>query len=146
MASENKKGKSIIVIIIGLIIIGVAVFAGVYLGLSRGNGADKVITIEEAYSEIGEIFVNLSDEGGKRYAKISITLTYDSKNKDLTSEIETKQVALRDATIFYFKSLKVENFSSGNEEMLKKELIERMNKNLKTGLIIDVKFNELLVQ
>lgn len=146
MASEKKKGKRIIIIILGLIIIGGAVFAGVYFGLSRGSEDDKPVIIEEAYSEVGEIFVNLSDDNGKRYAKISITLSYDSKNKDLIEELETKQVALRDTAIFYFKSLKAEDFASKNEGVLKKELTERMNKNLKDGLIIDVKFNELLIQ
>lgn len=144
--SESKKGKSIIVIIVALLIIGVAVFAGVYFGLASGNDDSEPKPVVEAYTEMGEIMVNLSDEGGKRYAKVKLTLTFDSDNKDLTTEIETKQVALRDTAIFYFKSLKVESFSASNEGVLKKELIERLNKNLTAGLIIDVKFNELLVQ
>lgn len=144
--SENKKGKSIILIIVGLLVIGVAVFAGVYFGLASGNNASEQKPVVEAYSEMGEIMVNLSDVGVKRYAKITLTLSYDSGNKDLTTEIETKQVALRDTAIFYFKSLKAENFSANNEGLLKKELIDRLNKNLTAGLIRDVKFNELLVQ
>ncbi len=146
MASEKKKGKNIIIIILGLLILGGAVFAGVYFGLSKGSEVSEPKPIVEAYSEMEEIFVNLSDEGGKRYAKITLTLSYDSKNKDLATEVETKQVALRDTAIFYFKSLKAENFSANNESVIKKELTDRLNKNLTEGLIIDVKFNELLVQ
>lgn len=147
MASEKKKGKNIIIIIIlVLLIIGGAVFAGVYFGLSKGSETNEPKPIVEAYSEIGEIFVNLSDTDGKRYAKITLTLSYDSENEDLATELETKQVVLRDTAIFYFKSLKAENFSASNEGALKKELTDRLNKNLTEGLIIDVKFNELLVQ
>lgn len=146
MESEKKKGKYIIIIILCLLIIGGAVFAGVYFGLSKGSETNEPKPIVEAYLEMGEIFVNLSDEDGKRYAKITLTLSYDSENKDLATEIETKQVALRDTAIFYFKSLKAENFSASNESALKKELTNRLNKNLTEGLIIDVKFNELLVQ
>lgn len=146
MADEKKKSKKLIIIIIALVVVGVAVFAGVYFGMSMNGEKKEPKPVVEAYSEVGEMFVNLSDEGGKRYAKIILSLSYDSENKDLTEELATKQVALRDTAIFYFKSLKAENFTANNEGVLKKELTERINKNLKSGLIIDVKFNELLVQ
>ena len=48
--------------------------------------------------------------------------------------------------IFYLKSLKSTDFTADNEMILKSELVDKLNQNLTKGLLIDVKFNELLVQ
>lgn len=142
----KSKSKKIFVFLIALLVLGGAVFGGVYFGLNKNNSANATVVIEEAYYELGEIFVNLSDEGGKRYVKLTLSVTYDVKNKDLAGEIETKKVALRDTAIFYFKSLQVKDFTSENELILKKDLVNKLNTNLTNGLLIDVKFNELLLQ
>lgn len=147
MAEEKKKSnlKVIIIIVLGLLMLGGGVFGGVYLYMSK-NAEPAEVTIVEGYKEIGEIMVNLSDENAKRYVKLTATVTYDSKNEDLASEIDTKLVALKDTTIFYLKSLKSTDFTADNEKNLKKQLVDNLNKNLTKGLLIDVKFNELLVQ
>ncbi len=147
MAEEKKKSglKFIIVTIVGLLVIGVAVFLGVYFTMSK-NAEPKEVVIVEAYSELGEMLVNLSDEGGKRYAKLTAVVTYDSANEELTEEITNKNIALRDTALFYLKSLKASDFSADNEVNLKNELVSRLNSNLTTGKLIDIKFNELLVQ
>lgn len=110
------------------------------------NAEPKEVVIVEAYSELGEMLVNLSDEGGKRYAKLTAVVTYDSANEELTEEITNKNIALRDTALFYLKSLKASDFSADNEVNLKNELVSRLNSNLTTGKLIDIKFNELLVQ
>lgn len=147
MAEEKKKSnlKVIIIIVLALLMLGGGVFGGVYLYMSKNPQPAEVIIVE-GYKEIGDIMVNLSDENAKRYVKLTATVTYDSKNEDLASEIDTKLVALKDTTIFYLKSLKSTDFTADNEKNLKKQLVDNLNKNLNKGLLIDVKFNELLVQ
>ena len=102
--------------------------------------------IQEAYVEIGEIFVNLSDENSKRYAKLNLSISYDSSNKDLANEISEKQVAIKDTAVFYFKSLYAKDFEPANEAVLKGDLVARINKQLNSGLLIDVYISEIIVQ
>ena len=147
MAEEKKKSnlKFIIITVMALLVIGVAVFIGVYFTMSK-NAEPKEVIVVETYTELGQILVNLSDEGNKKYVQMSATLTYDSANSELAEEITTKNVALKDSAIFYLKSLKTTDFSAENELSLKQNLVERLNANLTSGKIIDIKFNELLVQ
>lgn len=147
MAEEKKKSnlKFIIITVMALLVIGVAVFLGVYFTMSK-NAEPKEVIVVETYTELGQILVNLSDEGNKKYVQMSATLTYDSANSELAEEITTKNVALKDSAIFYLKSLKTTDFSAENELSLKQNLVERLNANLTSGKIIDIKFNELLVQ
>lgn len=147
MAEEKKKSnlKFIIITVMALLVIGVAVFLGVYFTMSK-NAKPKEVIVVETYTELGQILVNLSDEGNKKYVQMSATLTYDSANSELAEEITTKNVALKDSAIFYLKSLKTTDFSAENELSLKQNLVERLNANLTSGKIIDIKFNELLVQ
>ena len=147
MAEEKKESnlKFIIITVMALLVIGVAVFLGVYFTMSK-NAEPKEVIVVETYTELGQILVNLSDEGNKKYVQMSATLTYDSANSELAEEITTKNVALKDSAIFYLKSLKTTDFSAENELSLKQNLVERLNANLTSGKIIDIKFNELLVQ
>ncbi len=147
MAEEKKKSnlKFIIITVMALLVIGVAVFLGVYFTMSK-NAEPKEVIVVETYTELGQILVNLSDEGNKKYVQMSATLTYDSANSELAEEITAKNVALKDSAIFYLKSLKTTDFSAENELSLKQNLVERLNANLTSGKIIDIKFNELLVQ
>ncbi|MCQ2969486.1 MAG: flagellar basal body-associated FliL family protein [Clostridium sp.] len=147
MAEEKKKSnlKFIIITIAALIVIGIAVFLGVYFTMSK-NAEPKEVVIVEEYAELGEILVNLSDEGGRKYLSVSVALSYDSANTELIEEITTKNIALKDSTIFYLKSLKSTDFSAENELNLKQNLVERINSNLTKGSIIDVKITDILVQ
>lgn len=148
MADEKKekKGgkKNILFAILGLIVLGVGSFAGVYIYMNKT--AEKEIVIEEAYFELGEIFVNLNDENKKRYVKLNLSIGYDKENKDLTKEVEEKKVVMRDTVNYYLKSCTVDSFTPGNEAALKKELVTRINSKLKNGTLIDVYISEIMVQ
>ena len=85
---EKKKGNKLILIIAILAVLGGGTFGGVYYFMNKDNASQPVV-IQEAFFEVGEIFVNLSDEGSKRYIKLNLSISYDSKNKDLAKEIET---------------------------------------------------------
>ncbi|MGL4774129.1 MAG: flagellar basal body-associated FliL family protein [Clostridium sp.] len=145
---ENKKGgkgKTIILVVIALIVVGVVSFGATYMVLNNKAEATEP-EIKEAYCNLEEIMVNLNDEGPKRYLKTSVSISYDSKNKELAAEIEENIVAVRDATIYYFKTKTTNDFKAENEAVLKKGLADKINGVLKTGDIIDVKFSNLITQ
>lgn len=150
MAEEKKEKKSgkkfALIIVLLLIFAGGGTFGGVYYFMSR-NVASNPVVIEEAFVPVGEeIFVNLSDENAKRYVKLNLSLSYDKRNKDLATEIEQKQVVIRDTAIFYIKSCKAKDFEPANEARLKGDLIARINEKLTTGVLKDVYISDIIVQ
>ena len=147
----KEKGKGTSPIIIGVIAL-VAIVIGLIGGKMFFSTSDTGTTVKHAV-EIKvpitktAITVNLSDEGGKRYLKASITISYDENNADLGTEIEEKTVEIQDKTMFYLKSKTAKDFDATNEEKLKKDLIEQINQLLVSGQIINVYFpGDLLVQ
>ncbi len=143
--TENKKSNKLIIIIAAVIIIALGAGAGVYMYLSQ-NDEPKEVVIVEGYVDLGEVFVNLSSESQKKYVKLTCTMIYDSANADLLKEIESKMIVLKDTSVFYFKSLTDKDFNTENEEKLKQDLIIKLNENLQTGELLDIKFPQLLIQ
>lgn len=146
MADEKKKGKNgFVIILLLLIVVGGSTFGGVYYYMSKNNASQPVV-IEEAFFEVGEIFVNLSDDDSKRYVKLNMSISYDKSNGELAKEIEEKSVVIRDVSIFYIKSCKAKDFDPTNEVVLKGELINRINQKLTNGLLKDVYISDIIVQ
>lgn len=141
-----SKGKKIMGFIVVLLVIGGATFAGAYFTSMKGADTAKVVVIEEAFHEVGEVFVNLSDDKAKRYVKLNLSVGFDETNKELTAEIEKRHAVIRDVAIHYFESCTVENLEAGNEEALKSELIKRLNQKLTKGVILNVYITEKIVQ
>lgn len=142
---ENKKGKGMIIILLLLIFVGAGTFGGTYFIMSKNKAAQPVV-VEEAFVEVGEIFVNLSDEGSKRYVKLNMSISYDKSNKDLATELEDKKVVIRDVAIFYIKSCQAKDFEPANEIILKGDLISRINQKLTRGVLKDVYISDIIVQ
>ncbi|MBU5454789.1 flagellar basal body-associated FliL family protein [Caproiciproducens sp. MSJ-32] len=144
---EEKKGKGRRVLIIFAVIaaIGVGVFAGTYFAMNK-SAANEPVYIKEAYYEVGEIFVNLSDENSRRYVKLNLSISYDSSNKEIVDELNEKAVAIKDIANFYFKSCKAKDFEPANEAVLKGTLLEKINTKLTSGKLVDVYISEIIVQ
>lgn len=148
MAKDNKekKGGKIILIVIAIILaVGGGTFAGVSFYMNKNTDTQPVY-VKEAFVEVGEIFVNLSDEDNKRYVKLNLSISYDSSNKDLATELTEKSVVIRDIAIFYIKSCKAKDFEPANEAILKGELINRINQKLTSGVLKDAYISEIIVQ
>ena len=144
-----SKGNKILGFIVAILILGVSTFGGVYFYLTKVEGAETVkkeVVIEEAFHDIGEIFVNLNDDKVKRYVKLKLSVSFDKDNKDLAAEILEKQVVMRDISIYYLKSLTADAFEPENEENLKSDLIERFNQKLTKGTILEAYISEIIVQ
>lgn len=145
MANNSNKSNKLIIIIAIIVALGAGTFGGVYFFMDKNN-ANKPVYIQEDFVEVGEMFVNLSDENSKRYAKLNLSLSFDSSNKDLEKEVLDKQVVIKDTAVFYFKSLYAKDFEPANEAVLKGDLIARINKQLNSGLLVDVYISEIIVQ
>lgn len=145
MANNSNKSNKLIIIIAIIVALGAGTFGGSYYFMNKNN-ANQPVYIQEEYVEVGEIFVNLSDENDKRYAKLNLSISYDTSNKDLEKEIAEKQVVIKDTAVFYFKSLYAKDFEPANEAVLKGDLVARINKQLNSGLLVDVYISEIIVQ
>lgn len=146
---EKKKSgglKNVIIIILALLVLGAAAFGGFYF-YKQSNAEPKEEIIVQTKVPVGEqMTVNLNSENAKRYLKVSVSLGYDSKDKATTKEIEQKGIEIKDKTLFYLKSRKLEDFETKNEKNLKAGLVEEINELLVEGEILDVYFTDLLTQ
>ena len=148
MAKEKggkKSGKIILIVITIILALGGGTFAGVLFYMNKNNDSQPT-QIKEAFVEVGEIFVNLSDEDIKRYAKLNLSISYDSTNKDLATELEEKNVVVRDVAIFYIKACKAKDFEPANEAILKGNLINKINQKLTSGVLKDAYISDIIVQ
>lgn len=149
--NEKKKSgniKTVIIFVISLLLVGGVVFAGTYMFMQK-NTAKVVMekTVDIAYVDIGEITANLADEGGKKYFKGKISIGYDKSDKDAPTELQEKKVVVRDAIIFYLKSLKINYINdTNNEKAIKDQLMDRVNKQLSKSKIVDVRFDSIITQ
>lgn len=145
---KSNKGVLIILFILGLLVLGGAVFGGVYLFMKTKNTIEsQPVVIEETYMDLAEFTVNLADEGGKRYFKGELSLGYDKSKTKLAEELTGKQVVVRDNIIFYFKGQKADFINNvENRETMKKQLIDAINKDLTAGKITDIRFKSMIVQ
>ena len=135
---ENSgKGKGILLAVLVLVVIGIGTFGGVYFYM-QSNGASESKIEAADYTILSDATLNLSDEGGKSYLKTSLTLSYDSKDKDLIEELGRKKISIQDAAIWYLKSKTSNDFAAANELELKQGLIDTVNNVLESGKILDV--------
>ncbi|WP_297416937.1 flagellar basal body-associated FliL family protein [Clostridium sp.] len=144
----SNKGLMIVLFILGLIVLGGATFGGVYIFMKTNKTADaQQVVVENTYMDLPEFTVNLADEGGKRYFKGEISLGYDKTKSKLTDELTTDQVVVKDDIIFYFKGQKADFINNvANEQAIKKQLMEAINKDLTKGKITDIRFKSMIVQ
>jgi len=150
---KPKKGnvlKIVIIILLLLIVVGGAAFGGMYLAGRKGSTTTptqaKVAEVKEVTYSLDESLVNLMDEDGKRYLKVSVYIGYGENDK-LTTELTTKKPIIRDVLIEILRSKRTTDFSTvKGVDAIKSELIARINPVLSTGKISHIYFNDLLVQ
>jgi flagellar basal body-associated protein FliL len=149
MSDKPKNGNALKIVIISLlilVIIGGATFGTMYfLNKKNANKASTPKVVVEQTYPLGEFFVNLLDEGGKRYLKVNVYISYEV-NKKLTLELDENKPIIRDAVNTYIRSKRSTDFSVKGLDNIKKELISSINPNLTKGKITNIYFNDILVQ
>jgi Flagellar basal body-associated protein len=142
---EKKEGKSkfLLLIILIVAVIGAGTFGGVYFYMkSHGSAAEKVVeTTSFELSKEGQL-INLKD---KRFVKVKVTLVYDKTNTKLVEELTTKTPIIKDRIINIFNS-KTADEALTNKVAIQKELLKPINAELTKGQIIEVVFDDFVVQ
>lgn len=168
-----KKGPSkIIIIIIGILILAV-VAGGAFYGYNTllknkkntakntvqqvntqqvvnngqtmaisANSLDQIVSSQTF--QLDDITVNLADESGNRYLKVSVYLGFNDKK--LTSELTTKKPIVTDAVIEILRTKKVADINAKNMNNIKMEIIQKINPMLEKGQLNNVYFTDILIQ
>lgn len=113
---------------------------------------DKTSKKTGSKSELGELYsferaviVNLAETNAERYLKVDIVLELDSPK--LTKEIESRLPQIQDLLINVTSTKTLEDVSTtSGRNMLRQEMIDKINSLLSTGQITNVYFTEFVVQ
>lgn len=156
--SSGASFKIILLVLLLLIVLGLG-FDG-YLILTKkasttvnSNSALQVATkstieISPYTYKLDEFLVNLSDEGGKKYLKVKLSLGYDAKNKkNMDKELADKTDNMRDSIITVLRSKKSTDIAvqTGIDD-LKKEILTKINPFFENGKVNSVYINDILIQ
>ncbi|MGC8502273.1 flagellar basal body-associated FliL family protein [Desulfurella sp.] len=162
--SQKKKKKPILLIlIIVIVIVLVALGAGAFFFLKKSSSnGPKNTQIQSISSEsvlndknvhiknLPSIIVNLADQSGDKYLKISLALVMNGKEKPKSGESsgETlEDAAIKNAiiTVISTKTSDTLLTLSGKEE-LKKQLIKAINSALGEDAVKDIYFTDFIIQ
>ena len=89
--------------------------------------------------------VNLADQGGKRYLRMTIDLELDSE--DLEPEINKRLPQVRDSILTILPTKRFEDISSASgKTALRDQMLERINGLLANGKVTNIYFKEFVVQ
>lgn len=147
-----KKSLIIILFMFTLLVTASTTLGVIYLLKTNGYlNTTKVVTdnISKSYVDLGNINVNLADEGGKRYFKGQVSVGYSKGDKIAIKSLanESKLVVVKDVINFYFKSKDAKFISNPNNELqIKTDLITFINDNLQDFKITDIRFRSFIVQ
>ncbi len=149
-------GKMLIIIAGGLILVLLAIGAGLYFTgvLNRILGHKEEVTDKPAppkqtvFFDLPDLLVNLNSSGANRRAnflKISVSLEVESEG-DVT-RIKAVMPRVVDNFQVYLRELRVEDLrGSGGIYRLREELLARVNTAAAPAKVLDVLFKEILVQ
>jgi flagellar FliL protein len=106
---------------------------------------------EEKEASIGPMYkmetliVNLADQGGKRYLRVTMELELSSS--EVVAEIEKRMPQLRDAILMILPTRQYADISTTQGKIsLRDEILAKMNSYLKKGSILTIYFTEFVVQ
>lgn len=156
-AKKGGKLKLIIILVVALIILGGGGFLAYKLFLApKGEGehgaeaAKKEVTAPA--NEVGMLYpletfiVNMADNDGSRYLKVTIQLELD-KTEKLKEELDKRVPQLRDAILTILSAKTYEEISSAQGKLiLKQEILRRLNSLLPFGAITNIYFTEFVSQ
>lgn len=145
--STKEKGSSKVMILIALLLIlliGSVCFTG-YIFLTKDKGEAVETVIDESVYELGTFAVNLAEKSPMRYAKITISLGYDTESK-LVEELTKKHNKLRDFVNSVLMSKTADQLNSEGIPLVKKEILDGINEMLGEEKAINIYFTDILIQ
>lgn len=172
MADEEKdvestpepKKKSPIILIAVLVVVGLALAAGISIFVTTKIMADANVETDEGESRHHDagVFIKLGDPkegilvnvGGPRagkYLKAGIVLEMNPGKKSVMNE-ETHalqpdaEVKINDIVTQFLRATKVEDFDATKQDELKKQMKDALNSELGSGAVYDVYITSFLLQ
>lgn len=142
----NKK--KIIVIIAIVVVLAVALVLGVVFGMKYAGNGEKsgevdILSEEITQIEVGEMYSNLSES--KKIAKMNITIAVN--NPELQTLMESRMSIIKDEINKSVRGKTEEDVVGVNGQVnLKTELMNKLNEIFRTEDIVDIYFNEFIVQ
>ncbi len=91
------------------------------------------------------MIVNLADQGGKRYLRVTMEL--ELKTPELAKEIEQRLPQVRDSILMILPTKEYSQISTTEGKIqLRDDIIAKLNSFLRTGTINTIYFTEFVVQ
>ena len=95
--------------------------------------------------QLQPFIVNLLDEEGRRYLKVTMDLALDSK--ETIQEVEDKMASIRDTIIMILTNKGFKDVCNiSGKAKLREEIKRGINNVLESGNVIDVYFSEFVIQ
>ncbi|HDD35656.1 MAG TPA: flagellar basal body protein FliL [Candidatus Desulfofervidus auxilii] len=161
-AEEQKKEKKDIVkllmiitqLITLLLVVGMFVYFKFFFTiptvhtknvLEEANVVKEATKPKQAVVKLEPFVVNLLDEGGRRFLKVTIDLVVESE--EVSKEVQERLPEIRDLIIMCLSDKSFNEISDQTGKMrLRKELRLKLNNLLKKGRVNKVLFTEFVVQ
>lgn len=154
---EKEKGSKFDTI--KIILIGVLVFV-ITLGASYfvlRSTISPLLPKEEAKEEgksatlgtpfeVGEFTTNIGDVSGTRFMKAKISLTISDSDKKNIEEVTKYKAVVRDRILTIISSKTVADLDPRNRNNLREEIKKDLNTTLGKNMVLNVYFEELIVQ
>jgi len=142
------KRKSTIIIILAIVLTFLILITTVSVVFLVNRPEPKETKVTETLGTIvpmRDYLVNLIDYGGRRYLKVSLSL--EVKDEKVSAEIETKKTVLRNYIINILSSKTFNDIKSvEGKSHLRKAIILKCNFILKSGKVLNVYFNDFIIQ
>jgi flagellar FliL protein len=162
--------KKVLIIIIAIFVLLIGMMgAGFFFILKQMNNAVAQVQLQnsdkaaeqEAPKEdpnaIGQIYkldtliVNLADQGGKRYLRVTMELELKPTGKvdptEVVKELDTRLPQIRDAILMILPTKQYADIATTTgKTALRDEIMAKLNTFLKTGKISNIYFSEFVVQ
>ena len=163
-SAQPPKKKSPIILIAVLVIVGLALAAGISIFVTTKIMADTNADVDEGESRHHDagVFIKLGDPkegmlvnvGGPRagkYLKAGIVLEMNPGKKSVMNEDThalnpDAQVKIDDLVTQFLRATKIEDFDATKQDELKKQLKDALNSELGSGAVYDVYITSFLLQ
>jgi flagellar FliL protein len=150
--------KTVLIIIISVVLFFMGmVGAGFYIlwnkisQIPQDPSLVEEMPVEEDENIIGPLYtldtmiVNLADQGGKRYLRVTMAL--ELSDADAVTSIESRLPQVRDAILMILPTKNYGDVSTTEGKVtLRKEVMEKVNSLMTKGRVNNIYFTEFVVQ
>ncbi len=146
---KPKSGSKKLLIIIPLLLVLLGGGgAGAYFKFVRAPAVSEEAKKQiegPVYYDMDTFIVNLADPGGKRFLKTTMKLKVESQI--VAEECKSRHFEVKDRILTLLCSKECSEVMSPEDKViLKKQILEALNRMLQKGQAVDVYFTEFLVQ